>query len=567
MPARGNRVLTEYLELKVTDCKHCYKCIRNCPVKAIRFSQNQATIMQEECVLCGRCFVSCPQNAKRIHSDLAKAKALIAGDGPVVASIAPSFVANYPGVSIENLRESLLRLGFSAAEETALGATLVKRHYDDLVDAGEQRVIVSTCCHTVNMLVQKHYPEVLPALAAVLSPMQAHAVSIREAQPEAKVVFIGPCISKKAEVDEYPSIVDCALTFEELDSWLAEKDVPLAPSADLAEGIQGRARLFPTSGGILRTMERRNADYDYISVDGIDHCISALEDIASGNLDNCFIEMSACSGSCTGGPAMSCPVGPVRAYARVNAYAPEADFSVRSLTPGSLDKAFAFDAPARTRFSDKAIGEVLAKIGKVNPEDELNCGSCGYDTCREKAVAVLEGKANLEMCLPYLMNKAQSFSDLIIENTPNGIVVVNEDMEVQQINGAAQRILNVKHQGDVLGRNVVCVMDPTLFLEMLDRDRPVYDSRQYLAEYGRYVIFTLIRDREYGLIICIMRDVTDTENTRAARRELADKTIRVTDEVINKQMRTVQEIASLLGETAAETKIALSQLKETLRDD
>ncbi len=559
--------MTEYLGLNATDCKHCYRCIRKCPVKAIRFQENQATIVPEECVLCGKCFLGCPQNAKRIRNDLPRAKALLA-EGPVVASIAPSFVANYPGADIKAMQEALAQLGFAHADETALGATAVKQRYDEMVNEGNRSVILSTCCHTVNMLVQKYYPELTPLLAPVVSPMQAHCAMLKAQYPGAKTVFIGPCISKKAEAEEYPGIVDCVLTFEELGAWLAEAGVELRGEEKAqAKDAEGKARLFPTAGGILRSMEKANPDYHYIALDGMTKCIAALEDVASGELKNCFIEMSACISSCVGGPAMGRGGGPVRREALVDAYAPQADFSIEALPRAEMEKQIHYNVPARPRFGEAAIIEVLKKIGKTRPEDELNCGSCGYETCREKAQAVLAGKASLEMCMPYLMSKAQSFSDTIIKNTPNGVIVLSDALEVQQMNRAACRILNVRSEEDVLGRNIVCLMEPSLFLDVLDGERPVYDRRQYLAEYDRYVQFSAMRDKESGLLIGIMRDITDSETAKAARREMAEKTVQVTDEVIERQMRTVQEIASLLGETAAETQIALTKLKETLSHD
>ncbi len=560
--------MTEYLELRPTDCKHCYRCIRDCPVKAIRFRDNQAEIVQEECVLCGRCFVSCPQNAKRIHDDLPRAQALLEGDAPVFVSLAPSFVANYPGSTIESMRAALMELGFAGAEETALGATLVKQQYDALTEREAQSVIVSTCCHTINMLVERYFPEVLPYMAPVVTPMQAHAHSLKNQHPGAKVVFIGPCISKKTEADRYPEYVDCVLTFEELDGWFGQRGMepPTGPALRTTDR-QGKARLFPTAGGILRTMERKNKNYDYIAIDGMEECMDALREIAEGQLSNCFIEMSACRGSCINGPAMSRAAGLIRGTSRVDAYAPAQDFAVPPLPDTDMERRLQFDLRPQIKFGEKAILEVLRKIGKTRPEDELNCGTCGYDNCREKAAAVLAGKANLEMCLPYLMKKAQSFSDTIIKNTPNGIIVLSEDLVVQQINTAACSMLNVKHPDDVLGSHVACLLEPVFFVQVLEGAPSVYDRRHYLAEYNRYIRLTVLKDKESGLLIGIMRDVTENESTRAARREMNQHTLKVTDEVINRQMRTVQEIASLLGETAAETKIALTKLKETLRDD
>ena len=190
--------MTEYLKLKKSNCKNCYKCIRHCPVKSIRFSGNQAHIVGDECILCGQCFVVCPQNAKEIRNDVEKAKVLMTENDQVVVSVAPAFAANYTGASIQTMEKALQKLGFTAAEETAVGATIVKREYEAMVREGKEDVIISSCCPTVNMMIQKYYPEALGCLARVMSPMQAHAVSLRKRYPGAKIVFVGPCISKKA---------------------------------------------------------------------------------------------------------------------------------------------------------------------------------------------------------------------------------------------------------------------------------------------------------------------------------------------------------------------------------
>jgi uncharacterized Fe-S cluster-containing protein len=217
--------------------------------------------------------------------------------------------------------------------------------------------------------------------------------------------------------------------------------------------------------------------------------------------------------------------------------------------------------------SEADIKAIMAKIGKTKPEDELNCGSCGYNTCREKAAAVYYGKADLTMCLPFLKEKAESFSDTIIKNTPNGIIVLNEMLEVQQINAAAREIINIKRASDVLGEQVVRIMDPRVFQEVMDKGKRVHNQRTYLAEYEKYVEQTVIYDKSYHIIMCIMRDVTDEENAREQKEEISRQTIDITDKVVEKQMRIVQEIASLLGETTAETKIALTKLKDLLTDE
>lgn len=558
--------MASFLKLKKSNCKNCYKCIRHCPVKSIRFSDNQAHIVEDECILCGQCFVVCPQNAKEIRSEVDRAKELIASGAPVYVSLAPSFVACYEGATIGTMRDALKQLGFSDAAETALGATTVKTCYEDMVREGKQDVVISSCCHSVNLLIQKYYPEALPYLAQVQSPMQAHCASIKREHPEAKTVFIGPCISKKDEAERYPGLVDCVLTFEELSSWFEAEGI--APACGEEHTEESRARLFPTSGGILRTMDCDSPDYSYITVDGVENCIRALKDIVAGRMSKCFIEMSACAGSCIGGPAITKKShAPIREYVAVDRYAGRQDFAVPPVDRELLDKNMPFLGTRRERPGGSAIEEILRQMGKTSPEQELNCGSCGYDTCREKAVAVLQGKADLSMCLPFLKEKAESFSDTIINNTPNGIVVLNEQLEVQQINKAACRMLNVKRPSDVLGDQVIRILDPTVFLDVMQNGRNIHDQRVYLAEYQKYVEQSIIYDKSYHIVMNIMRDVTDEEAARSHKEELSRHTIEVTNKVIEKQMRVVQEIASLLGETTAETKIALTNLKESLSDE
>lgn len=556
--------MSQYLKLKKSNCKNCYKCIRHCPVKSIRFFENQAFIVEDECILCGQCFVVCPQNAKEIKNDVEAAKALIAGGSPVIASIAPSFVANYEGITITALRNALKKLGFSGAEETAEGATAVKQKYDEMVEKGEQELIISSCCHSVNLLIQKHFPEALPYLAKTVSPMQAHSLEIKQRNPEAKTVFIGPCISKKAEAEDYPGIVDCVLTFEELTGWLEEKGVPIEKCDD-SENEGGKARLFPTGGGILRTMECKNKDYTYIHIDGMDNCVNALKEIVEGRMNKCFIEMSACYGSCISGPIIernrhACISNTVT----VDKYAKNKDFDALPLDDAKMNKDLKFIGVKRLMPGSKAVDEILKKMGKMTPADELNCGSCGYNTCREKAVAVFNGKADMSMCLPFLKEKAESFSDTIIKNTPNAIIVLNESLEVQQINKAAMKLMNISNASDVLGEQVVRILDPLPFFDVIESGVNIHDKRTYLAEYNKYVEQTLIYDQGYHIVMSIMRDITEEENAKKAKEELSSSTIEITDKVIEKQMMAVQEIASLLGETTAETKIALTKLKESL---
>lgn len=556
---------SNFLTLKKSNCKNCYKCIRHCPVKSIRFSANQAHIIGNECILCGQCFVVCPQNAKEIASELEKVKVLIQSGDPVFVSLAPSFIANYDGIGINGMRSALKKLGFADAEETAIGATIVKTEYERMLAAETRDVVISSCCHSVNLLVQKYFPDEIKNLADVLSPMQAHAEDIKRRHPNAKVVFVGPCVAKKDEAEYYNGIVDAVLTFEEVTEWLKAEKIELV--ADMDDYEKSRARFFPTTGGILKTMARQ-ADYTYLAIDGVENCIAALKDIESGKIHKCFIEMSACVGSCVGGPVMEkYRRSPVKDYAAVARYAGKKDFDVEMPDDESVKKEFTAIELRNGAPSEEEITAILKKMGKTRPEDELNCGSCGYNTCREKAAAIYHGKAEISMCLPYLKDKAESFSDCIVNNTPNGLIVVNDNLEVQQINPTARKIMNVRSSSDVLGETIDRILDPAPFRRVLNSKRSLRNERAYLADYKKYVEETIVYDTTYNMLVCIMRDITDEEAEREKKESISRQTVEVADKVVDKQMRIVQEIASLLGETAAETKIALTKLKESISDE
>ena len=554
------------LTLKKSNCKNCYKCIRHCPVKAIKFSGNQAQIIGNECILCGQCFVICPQNAREIVQETEKVKVLLQSGDPVVVSLAPSFVANYDGVGIESMREALKKLGFADVEETAIGATMVKNEYERMLKEEHRDIIITSCCHSINLLIQKYFPACLEYLADVLSPMQAHCQDIKKRIPRAKTVFIGPCLSKKDEAEHYAGIVDAVLTFEELTAWLKEENIELKKEMD--NTVASKARFFPTTGGILRTMAKNAPNVKYLAIDGVEKCMAALRDIESGKVHHCFIEMSACEGSCINGPIMSKANNmPVMDYIAVANYAGEKDFEVVQPAAVQMKKQFEYIEHKLSMPAEADIMSVLRQMGKNSKEQELNCGSCGYNTCREKAIAVCQGKAEISMCLPYLKDKAESFSDTMVRNTPNGLIVLNENMEVQQINEAARRILNIRHASDVLGEQVTRIMDSGVYLAVYNTGKPVQNQRVYLADYQRYVEQTVVHDKDSHMLIGILRDVTDEEIQKEKKEKISRQTMEVADKVVEKQMRIVQEIASLLGETAAETKIALAKLKESIADE
>lgn len=555
--------MDKILRLNKTSCKNCHKCIRYCPVKAIRFSAEQAHVVENECILCGRCFAVCPHNAKQISSDLEKARVMVM-TGPVYASIAPSFAAAFPGIGIDALEDALKQLGFAGAEETAVGATIVKREYERILREEAPNVLISSCCTSVNLLIRKHYPDTLFALAPVMTPLQAHCAEIKRRHPGVQTLFVGPCIAKKQEAAE-GDLIDAVLSFEELREWLDAEHVALTPAEDRRSG--GRTRIFPTAGGVLNTMEKL-PDYTYLAVDGVVNCAAVLEEIRAGSLHKCFIELNACQGSCANGPLLGKHTAtPAQNTMQILHYAAEGDFSVEQ--PASKETRITLSPIEHTARipAEWEIREMLLKMGKSDPETQLNCGTCGYNTCRDKAVAIIQGKAELSMCLPYMMNKAEGFSNTVLMTSPDGVVVLNDTMEVQKINPAACRLLHVPNETDVLGENVSHLMDPDIFENVRKLGRTVVTNGIYLPEYGCYVDRTVVYNPDYHLFICLMRDVTEEMQRQSKKMETRMQAVNIADDVAKKQLQIVQNIASLLGETAADTLIAIERLKETISDD
>ncbi|HIU96210.1 MAG TPA: 4Fe-4S binding protein [Candidatus Copromorpha excrementipullorum] len=555
--------MREILRLKKTNCKNCHKCIRNCSVKSIRFTAGQAHIVEEECILCGRCFAVCPQNAKVIASDLEKVKVLLQ-QGQVYASVAPSFAASYPGIGIDSLEMALKKLGFAGAEETAIGATIVKKEYERILEEERPNILVSSCCPSINLMMRKYYQDILFTLAPVITPVQAHCRDIKRRHPDAKVVFIGPCISKKAEAEE-DSLIDAVLMFDEFNNWLSEEGIELEKSEDRREG--GKARLFPTAGGIIETMVK-NPGYTYFAVDGVEKCMDVLEEIREGSLHRCFIEMSACEGSCADGPILDKMKNtPAQNYLQVVRYAKKQDFLVNEYDREDIREIHEPIPQKTEQPSEAEIEAMLTKMHKVSGQRELNCGSCGYDTCREKAAAIIQGKAEISMCLPYMLNRNGDLSDSVVVNFPDAVIVLNEKLEIQRLNTKAKKILRVMDEGDVLGENIGRLLDPEPFEMVMLKKRDIVDEQVYLAEYELYVEQTIMYDSESRQFICVLCDITTEMDLREKKRASQYQAIEIADDMAKRQLKIVQSIASLLGETTSDTLVALERLKEVISND
>ena len=564
--------MSEYLEFKPVQCKDCYRCLRECPVKAINIKDHHAQIIEEHCILCGHCTKVCPQKAKIEHSEMPVVREMLKSGEKVAATVAPSLISSLGQEDFTILRIALAKLGFAIAEETAVGAQAVTEEYKRVLAKGEMKNFITSACPAACRLIQMYYPKALPYLAPVDSPMVAHAKMLRRNDPDLKVVFIGPCIAKKREADEHG--IDAVLTFDELNQLFEENGIDLqninhlAVTADNAGA--NRAKAYPATQGIIRSFDALPEGYRYLAVDGVDRLTEVLENIES--LDHTFIEMNVCPGGCINGPcAIAQEGGMMKAEADINAYV-EHELATRKHTPAPEAGVSLAYAHPRLRSksrpaTEKEIEEVLHRTGKFTKEDELNCGACGYPTCREKAWAVVNGYADIDICLPYMRKRAESLAVDIVHNSPEGVILVDPDMNIVDINASAMSMLGLGGKPEnVQGRPVAENFPPIDFYNAYAKKQRMENPCLHIAATGRYVSLTVSLLSEQNLLFGLMKDISDEVNYEKKLDKVKMDTIATTDDLIMKQMRVAQEIASLLGETTAETKVALLKLKKMLSD-
>lgn len=559
--------MTVYLDFKSARCKNCYKCLKECPVKAIRIVNNQAKIIEARCILCGKCTLVCPQNAKEVHSELSEIKALLKTK-KVIASVAPSFISNFNVPGFSAMRNALKQAGFFAAEETARGARAVADEYERLLAEGSYRNFITSCCPSVNRAISLYYQEALKYLAPVESPAVVHARILKNENPGCSIVFIGPCIAKKKECRE-SGLFDGVLTFEELAELFDEMGIQPEDTREAENEYWNRARVFPVSTGVIKTLKNPSADYEYIAVDGASRCREVLEEI--DRLEGIFVELNTCQGACVNGPCtISREDSSIISNARVRKYTAENSWG--ELLPEKSENVSVFCEHRQISTNDREpseeeIRKILEETDKFSPEDELDCGACGYSSCREKAWAVANGYAEVEMCLPYMRERAENLSGEIIENSPNGIVVIDSSFRVVDINDKASQLLGIGQSLDKTASIIELTGNDPDIIEALTEKRNLKLEELLLPATGSYVEFSLNHIKDHNMIFATMKDITDEVHYNEKLDKLTDETIAAADAVIKKQMRTAQEIASLLGETTAESKIALMKLKNILLID
>ena len=544
------------------ECQDCHKCIRECPVKAIRVQDGYARVVPELCIMCGNCVLACPSNAKRVRDDLPRAKALLSSGRKVIASLAPSFVAQYSGITSARLIHALKKLGFHAISETALGAQQVSASVNALMRGETKQVWISSACPVVVDFIAKYHPECQPHIFSVLSPLLTHCKMLRAHYGEKiAIVFIGPCIAKKKEAEEHPELLDAVLTFEDLDRWLSEENIHLeeiaASAADRFEPEEAEeGALYPIDGGMVPGLAGSGETdrSQFMSFSGIANVEQALKGMNEWKPEhNIFFELTACAGSCVNGPKAARNLSVARRRYEIVHYAKPAGEQPRPLSV-RIEQQYSAAPIVRNEYSDLQLQSALRTVGKYSAEDELNCGGCGYDSCRDFAHALIARNAERMMCATYTRKLAQKKANALLQKMPSAVVIVDESLKIIECNANFVRLFatDIDNSKDLEGSTLDAVIPfSSLFRRVLEtcEDIVSHDIR-----YQRSILNTSIFTIEPHSVMCgIFQDITKPIFQK-------EQIIGRAREVIQKNLKTVQQIAYLLGENAADSEIILNSI-------
>ena len=569
----------EIIDFKATKCKHCYKCVRYCEVKAIQVKDERAVIMPDKCILCGHCLKICPQSAKTLKSDLDLVKGFIARGDRVVVSIAPAYMGLLKYKTIGQVRSALIRLGFEDVRETSEGAAFVTAEYARLLEEHTMENIITTCCPSVNDLVEIYYPELVPYLAPVVSPMIAHGKLLKEELGrDVRVVFLGPCIAKKKESLDvrHQGFNDAVLNFNDINRWLDEENIVIEDCEDMpfTRFDPKVNRLYPVTNGVVSSVlatEPEKDGYRKFYVHGVSNCIDLCKSMARGEIKGCFIEMNMCSGGCIKGPTVNDEsISRFKVKLDMEEAIAREPASGKAMEPVwekvSFRKRFVDRSPKDPMPTEEQIREILRMTNKTRPEDELNCGACGYPTCRDKAIAVFQHKAEVSMCIPFMHEKAESMANLVMETSPNIVLIVGEDMRILEYSDVGEKYFG-KTRSEALQMYLYEFIDPADFQWVFETHQNIHGKRVNYPEYHLSTLQNIVYIEKENAVLATFIDITKEEEQAREDYEKNLETIDLAQKVIHKQMMVAQEIAGLLGETTAETKTTLTKLCQSLLDD
>jgi len=560
--------MNQFIKYESDLCDDCYKCLRNCPTKAIMIKKDERKIVEELCIKCGTCKKTCPKDAIQIKNDRHFIEKFFRNNDKVAVSLAPAFAGVKAFENHKKLVKALRLLGFDYIEETSVGAEYISEIYEKNIASMTSKNIITTACPASNFYIEKSYPEVIDSMLKIVSPMIYHGRLMKEKYgSDTKVVFIGPCLAKKAESIEMGNAVDAVITFNELIEWYTEEAINLIdlPESEFDDYGTKRGASFPVGGTLYKKDMKNpiNKNYEFLRVTGIDRCQEILEAIKNNAISGYVLEINICEGSCINGPDYPREnqnffesMDLIKSYIKMQSIKIQKKDYFIDYKRNFQNKKKHFKMP-----NEEEIQEILQSIGKYDEHDQLDCGACGYLNCREKAISIYNQMSDPNMCLPYLRDKAESFQNVFFEHSPNLLCLVNEAYEIVDYNKSFGQQFG--YQNINLKRfPISAFFDEDVIKDFLNSNKEIYKDKIALGAYGKKFHMTLVYVEEIEIVVMILMDITLEEQWKKEKRKMKKDTIDTCQKVISEQMRVAQEIASLLGETTATTKVNLNKLKE-----
>lgn len=551
------------------ECNDCYKCIRQCHVKAIRIQSGSASVINEKCIACGHCVTICPAGAKKVRSDIDTVKTLLIAGKKIYVSLAPSWAGVYD-IPKEKMIAILKKLGFAGVSETAIGAQEVSIQTAKILNESKSGLFISSACPVIDDYVRLYKPEFAKCITPIASPALTHAGLLKDILGnDIEVVFIGPCIAKKNESDAHPELIAAALTFDELNYWIKEEfididKIEVTEDCKFTPESAYEGALYPLEGGMNETIKRvgiTNNDVTFIGVSSIESFDKALNNINAEKIANkIFVEALGCSGGCINGPCISSNKSRILITSDIYAHT-----QYRNPVPKTprkvVSKEYIPDPIQKIEYPIDQVTKALRKISKHTEEDELNCSGCGYASCREFVNALITGDAEPSMCVSYMRKIAVRKAAAMLRCMPSAVVIVDSNLEIVEANDSFMHMfcgnmydIFAARQDGLTGAALDRIVPfSELFASALNTGKDIHQEHYAIKDKLYDISIFTIEDGE--LIGAVISDVTKSEMDR-------NKIALKAREVITKNIATVQEIASLLGEHMVETELLLNSIAE-----